>query len=79
MEYSVSINILKENDEILCMYNLNDTLNIAVKHGDGKVDIFIIGFDKDNLPRISGKWEIGKGNEEIVVNKKNSSIKVTTF
>ena len=72
----IKFEILKKGDEVLNTWDNK----ISIKHKNGDVEIFVIEFDQDNLPRISEKtFLITFGKGIVSIKNDDTNFEMGTF
>ena len=75
----IKLEILEKDDEVIG-FSEN---KLAVKKKTGEVEIFVISFDEDNLPRIKEETILitfgDSKNRKVTLSKPDSSVEVGTF
>lgn len=76
---NLNIKILSKGDSVINVMPFGESIAIAVKKKDGKVEIVLLDRNSENIPEITSKWTISEGNDEVEVFNADSDVKITTF
>ena len=74
---NIEIKILKKGDEVLSVFNYQDSVAVSVKREKGSVDVVLLDKNEEGIPKITATWVIGEGDNEVVVSK--DDLKISTF